>query len=61
MEEELKIGLYGMIAEFDNPADLIAAARRAREDGYTRYEAYSPYPIEELSEVVVDRPTRLPG
>lgn len=60
MEKELKTGLYGVIAEFNTPADLIAAAERARAAGYTRFEAYTPYPIEELGEAVVDRPTRLP-
>jgi len=43
---------YGMVAEFDSPDDLLAAARAAREQGYRRMEAYSPYPIKELDEVL---------
>ena len=43
---------YGLVAEFDGPEDLIAAARAARERGYKRVEAYSPYPITELEEVL---------
>jgi hypothetical protein len=42
--------LYGLLAEFDHPEDLVAAARQAREAGYRRFDAYSPFPIEELSE-----------
>ncbi|MCA1615547.1 MAG: DUF3341 domain-containing protein [Acidobacteria bacterium] len=43
---------YGVIAQFENPSDVVAAARRAHEEGYRRMDAYSPYPIEALSEAV---------
>lgn len=43
---------YGMVAEFDDPADLLEAARSARDRGYRRMEAYTPYPIKELDEVL---------
>jgi len=45
-------GLYGLMAEFDDPNDVIAAARRAYAAGYRRMNAYSPYPIEELAEAI---------
>src|SRR5690348_12546246 len=44
--------LYGLAAEFDDPGQLVAAARAAREAGYRRIEAYSPYPISDLDEIV---------
>lgn len=44
--------IYGLMAEFDNPSALVAAARRAREKGYRKLDAYSPFPIEELSEAL---------
>jgi hypothetical protein len=37
------------MAEFDNPTALVEAARAAREKGYRKLDAYSPFPIEELS------------
>jgi hypothetical protein len=40
--------LYGLMAEFDSPGALVAAARRTREAGFKRFDAYSPYPIHEL-------------
>ena len=40
--------LYGLMAEFDSPTDLVEAADRARLEGYTVMDAYSPFPIEEL-------------
>ena len=54
------VHLYGVIAEFDNPGDLIAAARRAREAGYRKLDAYTPYPIHELTEALALPRTRLP-
>jgi hypothetical protein len=61
MENELKTGLYGVAAEFESVGEIIEAARRARAAGYTRVEAYSPFPVEELNEAVGGRPTRLPS
>jgi Protein of unknown function (DUF3341) len=40
---------YGLMAEFPSGSALVAAARRAREAGYTKLDAYAPYPIEELN------------
>ena len=58
--EEPTPTLYGLMAEFDNPTALVAAAERARLAGYRRMDAYSPIPIEELSEALGLRRTRLP-
>jgi hypothetical protein len=52
--------LYGIMAEFDNPSDLVAAARRTHEAGYRRINGYSPYPIEELTEAIGFTRTALP-
>lgn len=55
-----RAALYGLIAEFDSPGDLVAAARRAHEEGYRRVDAYSPFPIHEMTEALGIRHTRLP-
>ncbi len=52
--------MYGVIAEFENPSDLVAAARRVYSLGYRRINGYSPYPIEELSEAIGFTHTSLP-
>jgi len=52
--------LYGIMAEFDNPSDLVSAAKRTYEAGYRRINGYSPYPIEELSEAIGFTRTSLP-
>ena len=52
--------LYGLMAEFETPTELVEAAERARLAGYRRMDAYTPIPIEELSEALGLRRTRLP-
>jgi len=52
--------IYGVIAEFDNPTALVNAARAAREKGYRRLDAYSPFPIEELSDALHLHKNKLP-
>src|SRR5712691_5762963 len=49
-----------MMAEFDSPTALVNAARAARERGYRKLDAYSPFPIEELSEALHLHKNRLP-
>jgi ActD protein len=45
-------GIYGLMAEFDNVNDAIIAARRTYAAGYRKIDAYSPFPVEELSEAI---------
>ena len=52
--------LYGVMAEFENPTAVVDAARKAHEAGYRRMDAYSPYPIEELTEALGIKHTKLP-
>ena len=52
--------IYGMIAEFENPTALVSAARAAREQGYRKLDAYSPFPIEELNDALHLHHNKLP-
>jgi hypothetical protein len=52
--------VYGLMAEFQDPNELVAAAHRAYHEGYRRMDAYSPLPIEELHEAIGFGHTRLP-
>jgi len=52
--------IYGLMAEFDDPQSLVAAAHQVRQAGYTATDAYSPFPIEELHEVLGKPNTKLP-
>src|SRR5260370_40675317 len=45
-------GIYGLMAEFEQPEQLLEAARRAHSAGYRKMDAYSPMPVEGLAEAV---------
>jgi hypothetical protein len=48
------------MAEFNNPTSLVNAAREARALGYRKMDAYSPFPIEALTEVLHLPKSKLP-
>ena len=52
--------IWGLLAEFDGPSALVAAAARVRDAGYRRIDAHTPFPVEELAEALGARPTILP-
>lgn len=51
---------YGLVAEFESAQALVSAAARARDAGFKRLDAYSPFPVEGLTEALGHRITRLP-
>jgi len=44
--------IYGLMAEFDTPDELVHAVAKTREAGYRRIDAYSPFPVEGLVEAM---------
>ena len=44
--------IYGVMAEFSDPQALLEATKAARREGYRRMEAYTPFSVEEVSEVI---------
>jgi hypothetical protein len=52
--------LYGLLAEFDSATAIVSAARKAREAGYVKVDAYTPFPIHELDEALRLPRTKLP-
>ena len=45
-------GKYGMLAEFDTPADLMHAAEKIRDAGFRRWDVFSPYPIHGMNQAM---------
>jgi hypothetical protein len=39
---------YGMLAEFETPAEALEVAKTVREAGYRRWDVHTPYPIHGL-------------
>ena len=52
--------LFGLLAEFGDQDALLEAARRARAEGYSHLDAYTPYPVDGLAEELGFRTTRVP-
>ncbi|HET6266429.1 MAG TPA: DUF3341 domain-containing protein [Acidobacteriota bacterium] len=52
--------LYGLMAEFADAPSLMEAAHKAHQEGYRKMDAYSPIPIEGLSEAIGFHKTQLP-
>lgn len=51
---------YGIMAEFDTAAELVVAARSLRDAGYTKTDAFSPYPLHEIDAALGIRKSILP-
>lgn len=55
-----KLPTFGVIAEFSDPDELLAATKRAYDAGYRRMDAYSPFPVHGLAEALGHRDNRVP-
>ena len=53
-------GVYGLLAEFNTPSELVHATEMALRAGYRRMECYTPYPVEEAAEALRFHKTRVP-
>jgi hypothetical protein len=52
--------IYGLLAEFDTPTQLVDAANKIREAGYTKTDAFSPFPLHEIDEALGIKRSILP-
>src|SRR5215471_12802639 len=50
--EQRRSHIYGVMAEFDTPEELMHAVEKAREAGYRRMDAYTPFPVEGLPQAM---------
>jgi hypothetical protein len=56
----MKSNLYGLMAEFATPEDLLRAAQGAYDAGYRKMDAYSPSQVEGVAEAIGFKKTRVP-
>jgi Protein of unknown function (DUF3341) len=52
--------IYGLVGEFETGEQLIHAAEKAREAGYRRMDAYTPFPVEGLAHAMGLRRNKVP-
>lgn len=51
---------FGWMAEFKDEHTMLAAARKVRDSGYTKTDAFTPFPVHGIDEALGIRPTILP-
>lgn len=51
---------YGIMAEFKTPEALVEAVRAAKHAGYTRLDAFSPFPLSDLAKELGVRTSVIP-
>lgn len=52
--------LFGLLAEFDSATAIVEAARKTRQAGYTKIDAFTPFPIHEMDAALKLPRTKLP-
>ena len=51
--------VWGMMAEFDNPAHVSVAAEKFRDAGYKKWDVYAPIPIHGINEAMGLKPSKV--
>lgn len=57
---KLRTPIYGLLVEFLSAEEILAATRRARQAGYRKMDAYTPYPVDGLAAELGMRKTSIP-
>ena len=50
----------GVLAEFTSPQELIEAAKRLKEEGFSKLEAFTPFPIHGIDGILGIKKSPLP-
>ncbi len=52
--------LWGVLAEYENPALIYHAAEKVRDAGYTKWDSCVPFPVHGLDKAMGVKPSKLP-
>lgn len=52
--------LWGVLARYENPAELYHACERVRDEGYKAWDACTPFPVHGLEKAMGVPPSKLP-
>ena len=53
--------IHGLLAEFSDANELVAAAAQTHAAGYTQFDCYTPFPIEALTDAMGHHHSRMAG
>lgn len=56
----MDVNLWGLLAKYDNPSVIYRACEKVRDEGYSRWDACSPFPIHGIDAAMGIKPTKLP-
>jgi len=51
--------VYGIVAEFGGPGELLAVATKLQEVGYRKFDVHSPFPIHGMDEAMREKRSRI--
>lgn len=54
------VKVFGIVAEYDNVTDVMAATQAAYDAGYRKMDVHSPFPIHGIDDALGVKPTILP-
>jgi mono/diheme cytochrome c family protein len=60
VEAPTEPGLFGLLAEYEAPDQLLRAANRVREAGFKRWDTFTPFPVHGIDGAMGIKPTILP-
>jgi len=52
--------LHGLLAEYESPAAILAASRKIRDAGFSRWDTFTPFPVHGIERAMGVRMTILP-
>lgn len=52
--------LYGLMTEFESAALLMEAVEKTRDEGFTKWDVHTPFPVHGMDDAMGIRGTRLP-
>lgn len=52
--------VHGLLAEYESTGDLVAACKKVRDAGYSKWDTYTPFPVHGIDRAMGIRMTGLP-
>lgn len=60
MNPQADAPLYGLLAEYDTPTQLVRASKKVRDAGFSRWDTFTPFPIHGIEKAMGIKMTMLP-